>query len=436
MSSSSNGDTTAQTSDVPRRRSLLAPVDDSQPDRAALLEAERMAIADAERPGSWFGEDGADGRMLTQEATDMLIRDELWREVAPTTPPAEREELLGILGVPQVVLLPSPLQPTVFDQADDSLVHPGSALDPDLTDRFHVANVQRGGIDSDPLVRLLAFRAWGHRDRRWFEDRGVRQGEPVSDPNFWHEPDASPVITLARPGELVLGNAKHNARPGQELQITSLARHREHRGRYNRQSFLVGDRPRIERPLARPPGPPSPFEALMCEVFGFDHLSREYSHTKRWTLLVAERDGYRTATRVSDARLARAPDALRHHACRTLAIELRRLGATNIRLGDPFDALARRLGVPPIVPPIVEQSDPAVAATLFIDYHDLIETGLARSTPSDVAHALAVTAPMPHDDALQLIAMATIAKSRVDEEILRSRPHEWSDADVTVEVSP
>lgn len=26
---------------------------------------------------------------------------------------------------------------------------------------------QRGGIHSDPLVRLLAFRAWGDRDREW-----------------------------------------------------------------------------------------------------------------------------------------------------------------------------------------------------------------------------------------------------------------------------
>jgi len=93
MSSSSNGDTTAQTSDVSRPRSLLASVDDNHPDRAALLDAERMAIADAERPGSWFGEDGADGRMLTQEATDMLIRDELWREVAPSTPPDEESNL-------------------------------------------------------------------------------------------------------------------------------------------------------------------------------------------------------------------------------------------------------------------------------------------------------------------------------------------------------
>src|SRR5215470_3936025 len=114
-----------------------------------------------------------------------------------------------------------------------------------------------------------------------------------------------------------------------------------------------------------------------------------------WRSASGARASRASATRVSDARLARAPDALRHHACRTLAIELRRLGATNIRLGDPFDALARRLGVPPIVPPIVEQSDPAVAATLFIDYHDLIEDGLARGTPGDVAHTLAITAPMP-----------------------------------------
>ena len=28
---------------------------------------------------------------------------------------------------------------------------------------------QRGGIHSDPLVRLLAYRKWANRDRAWFE---------------------------------------------------------------------------------------------------------------------------------------------------------------------------------------------------------------------------------------------------------------------------
>jgi hypothetical protein len=406
-------------------RSLLAPVDHDHPDRAAILEAERTAIADAERPGSWFGEDGADGRMLTQEATDMLIRDELWRN-APMASAAEREELIGILGAPQVVLLPSQLS--------------SRSAHPDLTDRFHVATVQRGGIDSDPLVRLLAYRAWGHRDRRWFEDRGVRMGERVSDPGFWADPESQPVIALARPGELVLGRVLHDARPGEQAEIEPSANDRAgERGRYDSRRFRVSERTRVDRAAGAPArDAPSSFEALMCQIFGFDRLRREYSHDKRWTVLIAERSGLRTATRVSDARLARAPDALRHHACRTLAVELTRLGASGIRLGDPFDSLARRLGIPPITPAIVHQVDPAVAATLFIDFHDMIEAGLARGTPAaEVAHELAVAAPMPHDDAVQLVAMAAISQSREHEEILMcGRPTEWTNAEIAIDGLP
>lgn len=406
-------------------RSLLAAVDDHHPQRVAILEAERIAIAEVERPGSWFGEDSADGRMLIQEATDMLIRDELWREVAPATPPDERDELLGILGAPQVVLLPS-------------LLHPRNAH-PDLTDRFHVATVQRGGIDSDPLVRLLAYRAWGDRDRRWFEDRGVRTGERVSDPGFWTDPESPPIVALARPGELVIGSALHDARPGEQADIEpACVDLTGERGRYDQRYFKVSERVRADRSArASARDVPSEFEALMCQIFGFDRLRREYSHEKRWTLLVAERSGLRTATRVSDARLVRAPDALRHQACRTLAIELRRLGAPGIRLGDPFDSLARRLGIPPITPAIIHQSDPAVAATLFIEYHAVIEDRLARGTPAEAAHALAVAAPMPYDDAVQLIAMARIARSRRHEEILMcSRPTAWADSEITIEIGP
>jgi hypothetical protein len=32
---------------------------------------ERQVIAEEPRPGSWFGDDAADGRMLTQEQTDL-----------------------------------------------------------------------------------------------------------------------------------------------------------------------------------------------------------------------------------------------------------------------------------------------------------------------------------------------------------------------------
>lgn len=46
------------------------------------------------------------------------------------------------------------------------------------------ATGQRGGIHSDPLVRLLAFRAWGDRDRAWRKrDTAVAIARDVLDPN-------------------------------------------------------------------------------------------------------------------------------------------------------------------------------------------------------------------------------------------------------------
>src|SRR5689334_11575877 len=89
--------------------------------------AERAAIAKAERPGTWFGEPGADGRALTQEETDQLIRTELLTLVRVS----EYDEAREILG--------------------------DRAMYPRLPDLGRRAQCQRGGIDSDPLVRLLAF---------------------------------------------------------------------------------------------------------------------------------------------------------------------------------------------------------------------------------------------------------------------------------------
>lgn len=115
-----------------KRKVILEPVDDR--------DAELAAGRDAERPGVWLGVHGAQATQLTQEETDVLIRLELWTHVSVSASQAEQAELRGILGQPK---------PSIA----------GSAL----TGAFH----QRGGIDSDPLVRLLAWRAWGNRDRRW-----------------------------------------------------------------------------------------------------------------------------------------------------------------------------------------------------------------------------------------------------------------------------
>jgi len=109
-------------------------------EHARDLEAERAARNEEPRPGVWAGEDGADLRALTQEQTDWLIRHELHQATQPT---------------------------------DSTRTWP-------LQLEHRNAHRQRGGIDSHPLVRLLAWRVFGERDRRWFELRGVRKGDRLS----------------------------------------------------------------------------------------------------------------------------------------------------------------------------------------------------------------------------------------------------------------
>lgn len=160
------------------------------------VEAEREAA----RPGVWSGEPGADLRKLTQDETDAQIRAELIASVSFD----ERGEVARACGVPvdyRRVDLPVTGSP--------SLLH---------------AYVQRGGIDSDPLVRILARRAWGDRDRQWFEMRGVRKGEEVeivSDPR-------DPVIIAKRwvgrwSAGTALGNgagtALGNGAPGDQVDV-------------------------------------------------------------------------------------------------------------------------------------------------------------------------------------------------------------------------
>jgi len=109
------------------------------PDRA-LTPEERAAIDEDPRPGVWAGEFGADLRQLSQDETDALIRAELWQEVSSRGD--DIGEAQGALGAWREVL-------RLFNGAPYPL------------------RVQRGGLDSDPLVRLLAYRAWGNRDRQW-----------------------------------------------------------------------------------------------------------------------------------------------------------------------------------------------------------------------------------------------------------------------------
>ena len=109
---------------------------------------EHVAHDEDPRPGVWAGEYAADLRTLTQEETNTLVRYELWIGA----PREDKLELERALGKP-----------------DGVWVGKVDGLD-------RRAWEQRGGIDSDPLSRLLAYRAWGDRDRKWFEPRGYYRG--------------------------------------------------------------------------------------------------------------------------------------------------------------------------------------------------------------------------------------------------------------------
>ena len=144
------------------------------PDRPLTLE-ERAAHDEDPRPGVWAGEAGADLRRLTQEETDGLIRSELALEAAALN---ERSEVRRMIGGSGAWLVDPP------------------------------ATRQRGGIDSDPRVRLIAYRAWGDRDRQWFARhwfaRGVRRdstGLPALDRVLGGGlVDGSVALLAGRPG--------------------------------------------------------------------------------------------------------------------------------------------------------------------------------------------------------------------------------------------
>ncbi|MEO7733723.1 MAG: hypothetical protein ABIY55_22355 [Kofleriaceae bacterium] len=154
------------------------------------LEAER----DAPRPGVWAGVTIADLRALTQDETDCLIRAELYftRSVGTSW---EREVRAAVGGEPRWM---------------------------DFTDRQgRVTRTyrQRGGIDSDPLVRVLARRAWGDRDRQWFELRGVRKGDWLTYVPAARLGEFSDVARAWPSDRAVHAIASRDARPGELLQF-------------------------------------------------------------------------------------------------------------------------------------------------------------------------------------------------------------------------
>lgn len=156
------------------------------------LEAER----DVPRPGVWAGEERSDLRALTQDETDTLIRHGLWWRATwgskddPSETIDEVARLLLALGF-----------------------RPGT-IPTGVRFGMEMGYHQRGGIDSDPLVRVLARRAWGDRDRTWFELRGVRKGDPVSEDGT--------RVARTRPGERLIGKALTDAQTGAEVLIGAL----------------------------------------------------------------------------------------------------------------------------------------------------------------------------------------------------------------------
>ncbi len=160
-------------------------------------------MADVPRPGVWADQAGADLRSLTQDETDVLIRSEIWHWCAPLgISVREFTEVVGIVGNPTGVLV------------DPVKCSDGTTL-------AQRAWRQRGGIDSDPLVRLLAFRIWGERDRQWFELRGVKAGDSVGLPPYSAITTEGVWVSLAWPSDQVIGCATHDARPGEVVALAN-----------------------------------------------------------------------------------------------------------------------------------------------------------------------------------------------------------------------
>ncbi len=189
------------------------------------LEAER----DQPRPGVWAGERGADLRALTQDETDALIRFDL-ADRALRGGAVEYREVLGAIGASE----DRPARPVDFGRLPRRL-----------------ASMQRGGIDSDPLVRVLARRAWGERDRRWFELRGVRKGEAVRTVPIPGPPRSGSSVVLACPGERSFGVAQYDAAPGERVHVSDST---------GVGSFVVSDR------LREPPGASGEYDSIQRPI--------------------------------------------------------------------------------------------------------------------------------------------------------------------------
>lgn len=125
-------------------------------DERPLSTDERRAVADEPRPGVWLEGSGVathgDGRALTQHETDQLIGAELARVFEGTPESTEARRILGHAPLPMLADMQYP-------------------------------RGQRGGVHSDQLVRLVAFRVWGARDRAWRKRETSRTLENIGSSN-------------------------------------------------------------------------------------------------------------------------------------------------------------------------------------------------------------------------------------------------------------
>lgn len=164
-------------------------------DSRDVTPEERRAIDDVERPGVWRWRNpepaqlrrlrrvqqerhvervgDVDEHALTQHETDMLICAELWQRLGVGML-CQQPIYDSILGPHRVVSI------TVAYQPDTSST---------VQTRQVLAYEQRGGIHSDPLVRLLAYRTWGERDRIWGFARRMSTSLPftVEGPDRKHD---------------------------------------------------------------------------------------------------------------------------------------------------------------------------------------------------------------------------------------------------------
>lgn len=119
-------------------------------------------------------------RRLSQDETDVRIR----RLLLALAQPEDRDELARLVGP-----IPSP----------------------GLGER---TAMQHGGLDSDPLIRVLALRAWGRRDLSFSFERGVRRDDLVQ-----LIIGAEPLVARAQLDQPVLGTALGDAGPGAWLEV-------------------------------------------------------------------------------------------------------------------------------------------------------------------------------------------------------------------------